>query len=757
MKQNIIKLTLLLFLSLSLTACKNETNNKSEVVTEQSAVKIAETELSNISVSTQQEFNQAIKDAKPGATIVMQNGVWNDFEMVFEAQGTKEDPITLTVQDKGKVILSGQSNLRLAGEHLVVSGLVFKNGYTPTKEVISFRLNKEKLANNTRVTEVVIDHFNNPERFERDFWVMMYGKNNRFDHNHLEGKSNAGVTMAVRLNTEASQNNHHRIDHNYFGPRQTLGSNGGETLRIGTSHYSLTDSYTVVENNYFDRCNGEVEIISTKSGRNTLRGNVFFESQGTLTLRHGNDNIIENNVFLGNRVAHTGGFRVINKRQTIRNNYMHGLRGYRFGGALVVMNGVPNSPINRYHQVEDSVVENNSIIDSDHIEFAAGADSERSAPPITSVFKNNLVVNREAKDSIAVHDDISGITFEGNVSSGVTKLPSKTGFDQKSVDLVKASNGLEYPSDASLTEVGVSKSLEILDKKLTGTTWYAKPDNASRFSGGKTIKVEAGEDTLTQAVVESSPGDVLELAAGKYSVSKIIQLPHAITVRGSGSEKTLIKYDRTTLFEIQDGGSLALDSLTVDGADAPDAYGNSVVRTTRYSMSNNYELLVSDSKFIDLDKNHSFNFLKVASHTFADNISIKNSEFKDVSGHVVALEREIDDLGIYNAEYITIKNSRFENVGKTVANIYRGGTDESTFGPHLDFSGNTLINIGKDKRNKTKATIFLQGVQVVSINNNEISDSKAIHVIETVGDPITGVENNKLISTPETLIKVFVK
>ncbi len=227
-----------------------------------------------------------------------------------------------------------------------------------------FARNKENLANHSRVTEVVIDGFNNPERTETDYWVSIYGKHNRFDHNHLAGKSNNGVTLAVRLNTEASQENHHRIDHNYFGHRPILGSNGGETMRIGTSHYSLTDSFTVVENNYFDRCNGEVEIISNKSGGNVFRGNVFFESRGTLTLRHGNGNLVENNIFFGNGADHTGGIRLINKRQTIRNNYLQGLTGTRFGSPLTVMNGVPDSPINRYHQVEDSVIENNTVIDS---------------------------------------------------------------------------------------------------------------------------------------------------------------------------------------------------------------------------------------------------------------------------------------------------------------------------------------------------------------------------------------------------------
>ena len=258
---------------------------------------------STVRVESQDAYREAVKAAEPGDVIQLANGTWNDFEILFRGEGREGQPITLTAEEKGKVIISGQSNLRIAGKHLVVSGLVFKDGYTPTSEVISFRRNKDDLAYHSRVTETVIDGFNNPERTEADFWVIMYGKHNRFDHNHLIGKANRGVTMAVRLNTEESRENHHRIDHNYFGPRPNLGSNGGETLRIGTSHYSLIDSFTNVENNFFERCNGEVEIISNKSGHNVFRGNVFLESRGTLTLRHGNDNRVENNEFFGNGVG----------------------------------------------------------------------------------------------------------------------------------------------------------------------------------------------------------------------------------------------------------------------------------------------------------------------------------------------------------------------------------------------------------------------------------------------------------------------
>ena len=165
-------------------------------------------------VETQPEYFDAVKSLEPGDTIVLANGEWRDFEILFEGQGTADRPITLIAETAGEVVITGRSNLRLAGEHLVVSGLVFRDGHTPTNTVIAFRRTKGHYANHSRVTEVVIDHFNNPERSETDFWVMLYGRNNRFDHNHLEGKSNTGVTMAVRLDSEESQNNHHRIEHN---------------------------------------------------------------------------------------------------------------------------------------------------------------------------------------------------------------------------------------------------------------------------------------------------------------------------------------------------------------------------------------------------------------------------------------------------------------------------------------------------------------------------------------------------------------
>lgn len=699
-------------------------------------------------VKDQKSFEDIVKKLEPGDVVKLAKGKWEDFEVLFIGEGEKDKPIRLTAETSGEVFLTGQSNLRIAGNYLEVSGLVFKDGYTPTSEVISFRQNSKNLANNSRVTEVVIDNYNQPERQEVDFWVMMYGKNNRFDHNHIVGKRNKGVTMAVRLNTEDSQENNHLIDHNYFGPRQILGSNGGETLRIGTSHYSRTDSLTVVENNYFDRCDGELEIISNKSGRNVFRNNTFFQSRGTLTMRHGNNNLVENNVFFGNGADHTGGIRVINAGQTIQNNYMEGLKGTRFGGAFVVMNGVPNGPINRYDPVKDAVIKNNSLINSDNVQFGAGSDEERTAVPSDSVFESNLIFNEDGRDVFTVYDDMSGIDFTKNVLGSMDPPDFTTGFSRARLKMERAENGLMYPQ--SEISAGVSRDLSVTQKNQTGVSWYPKAEPVIAFGSGETIAVTPEEGSLTYAVETAKAGDIISLNPGDYVVRKFLKIDKPLTFQAEGEVN--LTFERTTLFEILNGGSLQIKGLNISGKSAPDNAGNSVIRTSPYSMLENYRLEIMDTNFSEIDVNHSFNIISVSKGTFADNIAIHNSSFKDVTGAILKLDKETDDYGIYNAEYLTILNSDFESVQGSIVDYYRGGTDESTFGPHFNLKNSSLTNVGSGKRNKTDSSLYLQGVQVTNISNNTFDGVEPFLIKHTVGEPKTKIFKNTFKDTPAPVV-----
>jgi poly(beta-D-mannuronate) lyase len=218
----------------------------------------------NLTVKDVNEMVQALAVVQPGGKIILANGVWKNAELLLNAKGTEEAPIRITAEEKGKVFIEGLSNLRISGEYLEISGLVLRNGNTPTGEAISFHEKDGIYANHCRLTECVIDNFNNCERFETEIWVALYGKNNRVDHCYLVDKRSQGVAMAVHLVDKACQENNHHIDHNYFGFRQNR-DQWGRNDAPGTSANSLSISGSLVEANYFEHCNGEQEIISTKA------------------------------------------------------------------------------------------------------------------------------------------------------------------------------------------------------------------------------------------------------------------------------------------------------------------------------------------------------------------------------------------------------------------------------------------------------------------------------------------------------------
>ncbi|HEY0681304.1 MAG TPA: polysaccharide lyase 6 family protein [Steroidobacter sp.] len=703
-----------------------------------------------IRVGDQAAYATAVKQAQPGDVIALADGEWRDFQILFEGRGTADRPITLTAQTKGRVLITGKSNLRLAGEYLVVSGLVFRDGHTPTGDVISFRRDSKRPASHSRVTEVVIDAFNPPERSRQDLWVSMYGQSNRVDHSQFVGKTNAGVTLAVIRDAPVADR--HRIDHNYFGFRPPLGSNGGETIRIGTSEQSLSASHSVVERNYFEHCDGEVEIVSNKSGGNTFRGNTFFESQGSLVLRHGNDNLVEGNVFFGNGRPHTGGIRVINARQTVRGNYMEGVSGTGFASALAVMNGVPNSVINRYHQVSGARIENNTIIDAARITLGAGADAERSASPVDSRFERNLIVGGTDQDPFLVETDLSGIAFSGNAQSKVAKPVLPAGIARQSIELARGSNGLLYPTDPALASIGAPRSLMPVRKEETGVTWYAKPTKGGvDFSGGQTHRVTSSA-AFTSAVAAAKSGDTIQLAAGEYAVDAPLIIDRALTIAGAGgelsAEAATIRLKSPSLFVLKRGGALRLQGLKVSGAAAPAQDGNVVINLDAESVPAHYAIEILNSEFVALNRAAAFDVVAVSARSFGQRLEIRDSTFTNVSGAVLAVKGREESEPLYALETIEISGASFNNVGR-VADVFRGGRDESTFGPRFTMTNSTVMNSGKD----SAMSLRLSGVLFTRIDGNRFSDSGGIEVTHGVGFPQTAIVDNTFDNTAAPVVR----
>ena len=700
-------------------------------------------------VRDQSAYAQALKRVQAGDTITLANGVWRDFELVVTGRGSSAKPITVKAEEPGKVFLTGQSSLRVGGRNVVVSGLVFKDGYSPRGEVIAFRVNEGDLAHDSRVTATVIDNFSKPDRYEDDYWVGMYGRGNRFDHNHLVGKTNKGVTLAVRINTEESRDNGHRIDHNYFGPRPVLGSNGGETIRVGVSTYSMFTSGTIVENNVFDRCDGEVEIISSKSNGNIFRGNLFLRSRGSLTLRHGDDNLVERNVFLGHGKDHTGGIRVINRNQTVRDNYMEGLRGTGFASALTVMNGVPNSPVNRYVQVSKAVIERNTVVDSAEVGLGTGASAERSAPPVNSRMAANLFSGVPHEPLFRIDADVSGIAFANNAVDASSAKDLPPGLRPVKLELERAANGLLYPSSVELKPVGAPRDLVVQPLGQVGVAWYPKPPEAELFgASGRTLAVKPGDDTLFVAVAAAEAGDVLVLAPGEYVVDKTLPLDKPLTIRGAEGKGSAILLARPSMVELREGGNLRLENLVIDGARAPDSIGSSLIRTGPAPIKSNMTIELLGVTVKNLKVNASFNVITLGKNALADRIVIRGSTFRDITGAIVSATAENEDYGQYNVEYLDVIDSEFENVGGPVAAVYRGGTDESTFGPAVAMRGNTLRSVGKSVAGGRSGALFLHGVQSTRIKQNRFADSGGVRIVHTVGTPATELTGNIFTNTP---------
>ena len=376
---------------------------------------------SQILVSTASQINSG--NWKSGDTIVMKNGTWVDQLITLKATGTASQPIVLMAQTLGLVILTGSSHLGFSGNYIVISGLLFKNGTQSSSEIIGFRTSSVDFANNCRLTNCTIVDCNPADSTIDTKWVSLYGAKNKVDHCSFQNKSNMGTLMVAWLQTGIIPN--HVIDQNYFGYRNSnldaAGSelNGQEIIRLGDSSTSMLTAGIQVTNNFFEHCNGEIEIISNKSCGNYFSNNVFFECHGMLTLRHGNGCTVDGNYFFGNKLSDTGGVRIIGENHKVYNNYFEKLGGTGFRSAISIVRGKLNSLANEYFQVKNALVAFNTMVDcSNAFTINYNSSSTYTMPPIGTVIANNNIYNTSNSNSninISQTDTAMHILWKNNM------------------------------------------------------------------------------------------------------------------------------------------------------------------------------------------------------------------------------------------------------------------------------------------------------------------------------------------------------
>ena len=410
-----------------------------------------------IRITPDTDLKSVLRRVEPGDSIVLANGTWKDPKLRFETlAGTAERPIRIHAELPGQVVLTGAVEFRLSGTHVIVSGLAIHNP-AGTSDVFDLRTHSARHAHDCRVTDCSFEQTESGgDRESR--WLNIYGSGNRIDHCYFSGKRNRGATLIVWVNESAGS---HRIDHNHFGLRPELGKNGGETIRIGTSDVSGFSSRTIVEENYFERRNGEAEIISNKSCENIYRHNVFDRCAGALTLRHGHRCMVEGNIFLGHMEKGTGGVRIIGRDHRVTNNYFEGLRGDAERAVICLMNGIPNSPLNGYAPVSNALIAHNTFVDCKvSMEFGVRSSNKMSVVPSGCRVSHNAFLPGKW-ELFRVQAKPSRFTWIGNkYQSGKTRGADLVEIERVDIKLIRARDGILRPSDSKPLETDEPSDVE---------------------------------------------------------------------------------------------------------------------------------------------------------------------------------------------------------------------------------------------------------------------------------------------------------
>jgi poly(beta-D-mannuronate) lyase len=281
-----------------------------------------------ITVNSLSSLVQAVKNADISTKIILENGIYKDLN-VAQLRGNSA-PVLIVAKNHNAVQI--QRNLEIFGNNITIKGLLFNGGYKNNSRdglggcVYNF-------GNDNRVTRCTWD-----DSKARRWMYSIKGDRFELDHCTFKNKYNnidyrQAITAAIYSYQDATTPSKHHIHHNYWhNIIKGKTSNGYESLIIyGAKSFAdhNTDTHNpgmnhnvLCEYNLFEKCDGEIEIISIKTPGTILQYNTIKDSAGGITLRHGRNNTIRYNHITGNKRL-SYGIRVTGDNEHIYNNYIN--------------------------------------------------------------------------------------------------------------------------------------------------------------------------------------------------------------------------------------------------------------------------------------------------------------------------------------------------------------------------------------------------------------------------------------------------
>jgi poly(beta-D-mannuronate) lyase len=376
------------------------------------------------------ELQSRIGKAVPGDTIVLRDGAYVASALVAIARpGTAAAPIRIAAKTVGGVTITGAQGFSVTAPAAYVEIVGFVFGHAAgTTQIASG-------ATHIRFSRNVF------EQHGAGAYLTIAGDDAEVDHNEFRNKKTVGNMIDVRgAGSQVAQRV--RIHHNYFHDFANAGANGGETIRFGLSGLSMSRGFGMIEQNLFVRCTGENELLSIKSGSNTIRYNTFLDSpRAQVTLRHGNENLV-----YGNYLRGLDGIRIFGDRHQVFSNYLEGNTG-----GINIGNGdgevADGAKLTSHDRPDGNVIAFNTLVNNQRSYYMTPRRNGLGAT--NTVFADNLV--QGGGTAVSLDGPYTGGRWDGNVvwqTTGAVSAPVGA-FEATDPRLERATDGVFRPRAGS--------------------------------------------------------------------------------------------------------------------------------------------------------------------------------------------------------------------------------------------------------------------------------------------------------------------
>lgn len=211
------------------------------------------------------------------------------------------------------------------------------------------------------------------------------------------------------------------------------GDSDREALIFGEGDSQTLETEHLIEHNFFEDCDGEDEMISFKTSRNTFRYNTVKNCMGSVHIRFGHSSLVHGNLFIGDPVtdfsdaaytAHanheSSGVVVYGTDHKVYNNQFQNLTGGRTSRhrlPVVIGAGDTDATTGNDHQRSRRVLVCHNTFSN--CQYGIGIGLNYELPPLDCVVANNLfagigvMVFRMSPDS----ESDKSCQYENNLAS----------------------------------------------------------------------------------------------------------------------------------------------------------------------------------------------------------------------------------------------------------------------------------------------------------------------------------------------------